>query len=292
MSASIFALFDDVVALTKAAASKTVGVVGDDMAAGAQSMVGISPDRELPVVWAVAKGSLANKVLLIVAALLLASFAAFLIPFLLCAGGLFLAFEGAEKCLALMGVGHDSEEDADAGEAEKIKGAIRTDLVLSAEIIVLSLAFVAGKPLGVQVAVLVAVGIALTLCVYGTVAFLIKLDDMGAWLARRQSRTWRAMGRAILAAVPYLLQALTVGGAIAMLLVGGGVLLHNVPPISETLGLGPGVGHAVHGFAALLEDVPLGGIFGDLVIGWVGAACVMAANAAVRRLAGGGRPPA
>jgi predicted DNA repair protein MutK len=285
MSATIFALLDDVVALTKAAAGKTVGVVGDDMAAGAQSMVGLSPDRELPVVWAVAKGSLANKVLLIVGALLLSSFAGALIPFLLSAGGLFLAYEGAEKCLALMGLGHGEDEPEDASEAEKIKGAIRTDLVLSAEIIVLSLAFVTGKPLLLQVAVLVAVGVALTLCVYGTVAFLIKLDDMGAWLARRSARAWQAIGRAILAGVPYLLQALTVGGAIAMILVGGGVLLHNVPTIAETVGLGDGAGHAVHAVLAHLEDVPLGGILADLVSGWVAAGCAMAVSAGYLRLA-------
>jgi predicted DNA repair protein MutK len=284
MSASLFALLDDVVALTKVAASKTVGVVGDDMAAGAQSMVGLTPDRELPVVWAVAKGSLANKVLLIVGALLLSSFAAAAIPFLLCAGGLFLCHEGAEKCLALMGLAHEEGDGEETSEAEKVKGAIRTDLVLSAEIIVLSLAFVTGKPLAIQVAVLVAVGIALTLCVYGTVAFLIKLDDMGAWLARRPARFAQSSGRAILAAVPYLLQALTVGGAIAMILVGGGVLLHNLPPVAGTLGMGDGVAHAAHGFVALLEDIPLGGLLADLVAGWAGAACTISVSAAVRRV--------
>lgn len=285
MSATIFALLDDVIALTKVAAAKTVGVVGDDMAAGAQSMVGLSPDRELPVVWAVAKGSLANKVLLITGALLLSSFAGSVIPFLLSAGGLFLAYEGAEKCLALMGLAHGEDEMEDASEAEKIKGAIRTDLILSAEIIVLSLAFVTGKPLSVQVAVLIAVGIALTLCVYGTVAFLIKLDDMGAWLARRTARAWQAAGRAILAAVPYLLQALTVGGAVAMILVGGGVLLHNVPVIAQTLGLGDGLAHAVHAVLARLEEVPLGGILADLVSGWVAAGCAIAVGAGYLRLA-------
>lgn len=278
-------MLDDVVALTKAAAGKTVGVVGDDMAAGAHSMVGLSPDRELPVVWAVAKGSLINKVLLIVAALLLSSFAAWLIPFLLSAGGLFLAYEGAEKCLALMGLAHEADEAAEATESEKIQGAIRTDLILSAEIIVLSLAFVTGKPLPVQVAVLVAVGVALTLCVYGTVAFLIKLDDMGAWLARRPARACQAAGRAILAAVPHLLQALTVGGAIAMILVGGGVLLHNVPAVAETAGLGGGAGHAVHAFLGLMEDVPLGGILADLLSGWAAAGGAIAVGAAYLRLA-------
>lgn len=284
MSASLFALLDDVVALTKAAASKTAGVVGDDMAAGAQSMVGLTPDRELPVVWAVAKGSLANKALLIVGALLLSSFAAGAIPFLLTAGGLFLAYEGAEKCLALMGIGHGEADEETAGEAEKIKGAIRTDLILSAEIIVLALAFVTGRPLFTQIAVLVAVGVMLTLCVYGTVAFLIKLDDMGAWLARRPARAMQIVGGGILASVPYLLQLLTVGGAVAMILVGGGVLLHNVPLIAETVGLGRGIGHGVHGFVSALEAIPLGGILADLLAGWLGGAGTLAAGAVVRRI--------
>lgn len=282
MSASFFALFDDVVALTKAAAAKTAGVVGDDMAAGAQSMVGISPDRELPVVWAVAKGSLANKALLIVGALVLSAFAAFLIPLLLVGGGLFLAFEGAEKCLALLGFAHDDEEMAATDEAAKIKGAIRTDLVLSGEIIVLSLAFLAGKSMAVQVAVLVAVGIALTLCVYGTVAFLIKLDDMGMWLAAQPARVAKAVGRTILAGVPYLLQSLTVGGAIAMLLVGGGVLLHNLPVVAGDAGLD--IGHGLHDVVALLDDVPLGGLVADFLFGWIGAAGVMAVAFAMRLL--------
>ncbi|HEX8964207.1 MAG TPA: DUF808 family protein [Rhodocyclaceae bacterium] len=284
MSGSLFALLDDVVALTKAAASKTVGVVGDDMAAGAQSMVGLAPDRELPVVWAVAKGSLLNKALLIAAALLLSSFAAALIPLLLSAGGLFLAYEGAEKCLALLGLGHDDSEPDEASEEEKVKGAIRTDLILSAEIIVLSLAFVTGRPLPVQVAALVAVGIALTLCVYGTVALLIKLDDIGAWLARRSAQLLQAIGRGILAAVPHLLQALTVGGAIAMILVGGGVLLHNLPEIADAAGLGSAPRDAVHALLGRLDGVPLGGLLADFVAGWVGAGCVLTAAAALRLL--------
>lgn len=285
MSASIFALLDDVIALTKAAAGKTVGVAGDDMAAGAHSMVGLSPDRELPVVWAVAKGSLLNKALLIVGALLLASFAAALIPFLLSAGGVYLAYEGAEKCLALMGLAHGEDETEDLEEAEKVKGAIRTDLILSAEIIVLSLALVTGKSLTTQVLVLVTVGMLLTVCVYGTVALLIKLDDMGAWLADRAARVPRIVGRAILAAVPHLLQLLTVGGAVAMILVGGGVLLHNVPAIAETAGLGSGIGHSVHGVLAVLHDIPLGELLGDFLSGWAVAGCAMAARAAARTAA-------
>ncbi|MGE5466903.1 MAG: DUF808 family protein [Ignavibacteria bacterium] len=283
MSGSLFALLDDVVALTKAAASKTAGVVGDDMAAGAQSMVGISPDRELPVVWAVAKGSMRNKALLIAGALLLSSFAPFLIPLLLSAGGLFLAYEGAEKCLALLGFAHGEEEAQEASEEEKVKGAIRTDLILSAEIIVLSLAFVTGRPLALQIAVLIAVGVALTVCVYGTVAFLIKLDDMGAWLARRSARALQAVGRAVLTSVPYLLQLLTVGGAIAMILVGGGVLLHNLPVIAVSAGLGDGLEHAVHGLLALMEAIPLGGMLADLAAGFLGGAVVIAVAVGVRK---------
>jgi predicted DNA repair protein MutK len=283
MSASLFALLDDVIALTKAAASKTAGVVGDDMAAGAQSMVGISPDRELPVVWAVAKGSLVNKGLLIVGALLLSSFAAALIPLLLSAGGLFLAYEGGEKCLALIGLAHDEEGESEASEAEKVTGAIRTDLILSAEIIVLSLAFVTGKPLSIQVAVLLAVGVALTVCVYGTVAFLIKLDDMGAWLAQRPARILKTTGNAILASVPWLLQLLTIGGAVAMILVGGGVLLHNVPEVAESAGLGEGLRDGVHGLLSLLETFPLGGLLADFLAGCCAGACAMAAIAVGRR---------
>lgn len=274
---TLFALLDDVVALTKAAASKTAGVVGDDMAAGAQAMTGMSPDRELPVVWAVAKGSMRNKLLLIAGALLLSAVASWAISPLLIAGGLYLAYEGAEKLLALVR-GHEAGSSEPLDEPSKIQGAIRTDLVLSAEIIVLALGIVADKPFLTQLGVLLATGIALTLGVYGTVAALIKFDDLGLWMMGSRDLAAQRIGRGIMVSAPVLMQLLTVGGAAAMVVVGGGILLHNVPSA-----FGASVMDWVHQVEAGLQAL-LGSLLLEFLVGLLAGGLLLLGHWATRTL--------
>lgn len=238
----IATVLDDVAILTKVAAKKTSGVLGDDLALNAQQVAGVRAEREIPVVWAVAKGSFVNKLILVPAALLIAAFAPWLITPLLVLGGLFLCYEGVEKVWHK--IAHRAELDAEAEkltealvqpdvdlvafEKEKIKGAIRTDFILSAEIIVIALGIVAGKPLTTQVLVLSSIAIAMTIGVYGLVAGIVKLDDAGLHLSR-QGGVAAGLGRALLAFAPWLMKALGVVGTAAMFLVGGGILVHSWP---------------------------------------------------------------
>lgn len=246
----IATLLDDVAAMTKVAAKKTAGVLGDDLALNAQQVTGVNADRELPVVWAVAKGSLLNKAILVPAALLISAFVPWLITPLLMAGGLFLCFEGAEKLLhawlhsrsedethhaELVQAVSDEQVDLVAYEKDKIKGAIRTDFILSAEIIVITLGTVSGASLSTQLAVLAGISVLITLGVYGLVAGIVKLDDVGLWLMRQPSTIQQRMGRLLLALAPRLMKTLSVLGTAAMFLVGGGILLHGVPALSHAL---------------------------------------------------------
>lgn len=239
----IATILDDVAVLTKVATKKTAGVLGDDLALNAQQVAGVRAEREIPVVWAVAKGSMANKAILVPAALAISAFVPWLITPLLIIGGLFLCFEGVEK-LAHRFLHSQQEDDAHhkeltqaladpnvdlmALERDKIKGAIRTDFILSAEIIVIALGTVAGKPLGTQVAVLVGIAILMTVGVYGLVAGIVKLDDLGLYLSKRGGAQ-AALGRGILRAAPWLMKALSIAGTAAMFLVGGGIVVHGVP---------------------------------------------------------------
>lgn len=283
MAASLFLLLDDIATvlddvsiLTKVAAKKTAGVLGDDLALNAQQVAGVKADRELPVVWAVCKGSFLNKLILVPAALLIGSFLPWAITPLLMIGGAFLCFEGVEKLAHkfLHKAEHEAEVaqhvqavadpavDVVAAEKAKIKGAVRTDFILSAEIIVITLGTVGGQPFGTQVAVLSGIAILMTIGVYGLVAGIVKLDDAGLWLTRRASAAQQAFGRGILATAPWLMKALSVAGTAAMFLVGGGILVHGVPAF----------GHAVEAWAD-----------GAGALGTVGS---MAVNAGVGIVAG------
>jgi predicted DNA repair protein MutK len=239
----ITTVLDDVSILTKVAAKKTAGVLGDDLALNAQQVSGVDPTRELPVVWAVAKGSVLNKAILVPAALAISAFAPWAITPLLMLGGAFLCYEGVEK-LAHKFL-HPAAEDAAARaqleaaladpatdlvafEKGKIKGAIRTDFILSAEIIVIALGTVATQPFGTQVAVLVGIAALMTVGVYGLVAGIVKLDDLGLHLTRQTSTAAQAIGRGILRMAPWLMKFLSVAGTAAMFLVGGGILVHGV----------------------------------------------------------------
>ncbi len=241
---------DDVAAMTQMAAKKTAGVLGDDLALNAQQVTGVNADRELPVVWAVAKGSLLNKAILVPAALAISAFLPWLITPLLMLGGLFLCFEGAEKLLhkffhakaeddahhaELVKAVADEQVDLVAFEKDKVKGAIRTDFILSAEIIVITLGTVAAASFAQRVSVLVGISILMTVGVYGLVAGIVKLDDAGLRLSRSASGAAQAFGRGLLAFAPWLMKALSVLGTAAMFLVGGGILLHGVPALGHAV---------------------------------------------------------
>lgn len=257
----IASILDDVSVMTKTAASKTAGVLGDDLALNAQQVSGVVAKRELPVVWGVAKGSFVNKLILVPSALLISAFAPWLVTPLLMVGGLYLCYEGVEK-LAHRFL-HPKEKSVEAAAAElaaleageideagKIKGAIRTDFVLSAEIIAITLGVVAEKPLGTQAMVLSLIAVLMTVGVYGLVAGIVKLDDLGLYLSQGRTVTARGAGRAILWAAPFLMKLLSVLGTAAMFLVGGGILTHGI--------------HAVHEWIARFAD-SLGGIASKIV---------------------------
>jgi len=247
-------VLDDVAVLTKLATKKTAGVLGDDLAVNAEQVAGVRADRELPVVWAVAKGSALNKAILVPAALAISAFAPWGVTPLLMIGGGFLCFEGFEKVAHKLHR-NDGEADGEAEahraelssavanpaldlvalEKEKIKGAVRTDFVLSAEIVAIALGTVATAPFATQVAVLVGLSILMTVGVYGLVAGIVKLDDLGLYLSRAEpgeSPGARAkLGVGIIKVAPYLMKALSVAGTVAMFLVGGGILTHGVHAI-------------------------------------------------------------
>ena len=241
---------DDVAAMTQLAAKKTAGVLGDDLALNAQQVTGVKADRELPVVWAVAKGSLLNKVILVPAALVISAIAPWMITPLLMLGGLFLCFEGAEKLLHTY---LQSKEDKQLHHAqlaqavaneeinllefeqEKIKGAIRTDFILSAEIIVITLGTAAAASFGQQLAVLVGISLIMTVGVYGLVGTIVKIDDAGLYLIKQGNQGLKTLGHGLLSFAPLLMKTLSVLGTAAMFLVGGGILLHGIPALGHTV---------------------------------------------------------
>ena len=237
----IATVLDDVAVMSKMAAKKTAGVLGDDLALNAQQVSGVRAERELPVVWGVAKGSFVNKLILVPLALLISVIAPWLINPLLMIGGLFLCYEGVEKVLhSLQHKKATTEEAAEAEfnaietdlakfEKEKIKGAIRTDFILSAEIVVISLGTVATAAFGTKVMVLSAIAIIMTIGVYGFVAMIVKIDDLGLYLTKQASGFKQTVGRGLLAFAPKLMKTLTIVGTIAMFLVGGGIITHTIP---------------------------------------------------------------
>lgn len=229
----IATMLDDVAAMTKVAAKKTSGVLGDDLALNAQQVTGVSADRELPVVWKVAKGSALNKLILVPAALLLSQFLPILITPLLVLGGLYLCFEGFEKIYEKFFPHAEAIQKEIFSEEEKVKGAVRTDFILSAEIIVITLGTAAAKSLGQQAAVLVSISILMTVGVYGLVAGIVKIDDLGIWLSDKKSQVAQAIGKMLLLGAPLLMKTLGVVGTAAMFLVGGGLVNHSVPAVYQ-----------------------------------------------------------
>jgi len=274
----IATVLDDVALMTKVAAKKTAGVLGDDLALNAQQVSGVRASRELPVVWAVAKGSLLNKAILVPAALAISAVAPQLIIPLLMLGGAYLCYEGVEKLAhkflshhgddanehaKLIEAASQSEADMLAFEKNKIKGAIRTDFILSAEIIVIALGTVATASLMTQAAVVSAIALVMTVGVYGLVAGIVKLDDLGLHLMQQSKAGIKhALGRGILAFAPWLMKTLSIVGTAAMFLVGGSILLHGLPGAHDFLHHAEETVHAVAGGFAVLTPLLLEGLFG------------------------------
>lgn len=281
----IAAVLDDVAVMSKMAAKKTAGVLGDDLALNAQQVSGVRSERELPVVWGVAKGSFINKLILVPLALLISFFAPWLINPLLMIGGLFLCYEGVEK--VLHSLQHKKAKTEDAAkeelqeietdlatfEKEKIKGAIRTDFILSAEIVVISLGTIATATFGTKVLVLSLIAIAMTIGVYGFVAMIVKIDDLGLYLTEQTSRFKQAIGRGLLAFAPKLMKTLTIVGTIAMFLVGGGIITHAIATFHhwseeavDHVELIPGVGNIIGAITPTLINLIIGFVAGLIVV--------------------------
>lgn len=287
----IATVLDDVALMSKVAAKKTAGVLGDDLALNAQQVSGIRAERELPVVWAVAKGSFRNKLILVPSALAISAVASWAITPLLMAGGAFLCFEGAEKILhpllhrdeegahhaALTQAVADEQVDMVAFEREKIQGAVRTDFILSAEIVVITLGTVALAPLTQQVLVVGGVALAMTVGVYGLVAAIVKMDDVGLHLSQRAHAGARLLGRGLLATAPRMMKALSVVGTAAMFLVGGSILLHGLPgahdlvhAVEHAAEAVPGIGPVLSVLAPMVVDALAGVLAGLAVVAGVG----------------------
>ncbi len=280
----IATMLDDVAVMTKVAAKKTAGVLGDDLALNAQQVQGIRAERELPVVWAVAKGSFVNKAILVPAALLISIFANWAVVPLLMIGGAYLCYEGVEKLVHKFLHSPDEDEkhhaeqiaalsnpdvDMVAFEKDKIKGAIRTDFILSAEIIVIALESFKDKSHSLQFSALVLVSILMTIGVYGLVGTIVKLDDVGFWLEKKSSIVAKRFGMILISAAPKLMKFLSVAGTIAMFLVGGGILCHGVHAVDQafhqwTSGFGAFSGISV----AILQGIA-GVLAGTVVLGLV-----------------------
>ena len=281
----IAAILDDVALMSKVAAQKTAGVLGDDLALNAQQVSGVDPERELPVVWAVAVGSLKNKAILVPLALGISALAPWAIIPLLMVGGAYLCFEGFEKVAHKLL--HSAAEDAKhhdelvhaladpkvdlvSLEKDKIKGAIRTDFILSAEIIVITLGTVATATFAERVMVLVAIAIVMTVGVYGLVAGIVKLDDLGLHLSQKNNGATQAFGRMLLAAAPKLMKTLTIVGTAAMFMVGGGILLHGIPVLHhmvESAGEAAGAVAVVGGVLSVLTTSAINAVAGIIAGG-------------------------
>ena len=287
----IATVLDDVAVLTKVAAQKTAGVLGDDLALNAQQVAGVRAERELPVVWAVCRGSLLNKVILVPGALLLNAVAPWSITPVLMAGGLFLCFEGFEKVAhkflhhssdvaaahaELVKAVSDESVDLVAFEKDKIKGAVRTDFILSTEIIVITLGTVASSAFATQLGVLSGVALLMTLGVYGLVACIVKIDDLGLLMSQRSTRVVQALGRGLLRAAPVLMKSLTVLGTLAMFLVGGGILAHGWHAV------GQGIEQLSRGAGALAEPLVSMGL--SLLVGALAGGVTLAAVTWLKKL--------
>ncbi len=280
----ITSLLDDVAVLSKVAVKKTSGVVGDDLALNAEQVTGFAASRELPVVWAVAKGSFVNKLILVPTALLISAFAPWAVMPLLMVGGIYLCFEGFEKvahkllhgkedaahAAELAAALRDVKVDLVALERERIKGAIRTDFILSAEIVVIALGTMATQPILSQIMALSVIGIAITVLVYGLVAAIVKLDDLGVALYNGP-RAGKAFGALILRLAPVLMKTLSVVGTAAMFMVGGSIIAHGIPAIEHVVEAAVhGVGGGLVGtIVSTLLDALVGVVAGGIVVGVV-----------------------
>ncbi|KAA8996929.1 DUF808 family protein [Affinibrenneria salicis] len=286
----IATLLDDISVMGKVAAKKTAGVLGDDLSLNAQQVSGVKANRELPVVWRVAKGSFINKLILVPVALLISAFIPWAITPLLMIGGAYLCYEGVEKVAHSLQHGKTqnspearqqrllaaAQADTTAYENDKVKGAIRTDFILSAEIVAITLGIVSEAPLLNQVLVLAGIAIVVTVGVYGIVAGIVKLDDLGMWLEQKSSFIARKIGAGLLVAAPWLMKILSVVGTLAMFLVGGGIVIHGVPALHHAISaFGEGFG----GFGAVLASN-----LANLIIGFILGALVLFAVSMIGRL--------
>ncbi|MGB9098149.1 DUF808 domain-containing protein [Erwinia sp.] len=277
----IATLLDDISVMGKVAVKKTAGVLGDDLSLNAQQVSGVKANRELPVVWGVAKGSFLNKLILVPLALVISAFAPWAITPLLMIGGAYLCYEGFEKVLHSLHKDKSekspeareerikklSQQNAAEFEKKKVKGAIRTDFILSAEIVAITLGIVSEAPLMNQVLILAGVAILVTVGVYGIVACIVKIDDLGLWLQEKSSAAARAVGGALLAVAPWLMKILTVVGTIAMFLVGGGIIAHGIPAVHHFIEhYTADYGGLVSSLLSNLANLVLGLIVGSIVL--------------------------
>ena len=277
----IATLLDDISVMGKIAAKKTAGVLGDDLSLNAQQVSGVKANRELPVVWGVAKGSFINKLILVPLALLISAFAPWAITPLLMIGGAYLCYEGVEKVLHSLHKDKTQEspqareqrllqvaqQDPKAFEKQKVKGAVRTDFILSAEIVAITLGIVSDAPLLNQVLVLSGIAILVTVGVYGIVAGIVKIDDLGFWLQKKGSALAQATGNVLVATAPRLMKILTVVGTLAMFLVGGGIIVHGLPQLHHPL---EQFSNGMHGVLSALvsngANLVVGLIVGSIVL--------------------------
>ncbi len=277
----IATLLDDISVMGKLAAKKTAGVLGDDLSLNAQQVTGVRANRELPVVWSVAKGSLLNKVILVPLALLISAFIPWAVTPLLMIGGAFLCFEGVEKVLHTVEARKHKEtpeareqrlnamaaQDPREFERDKVKGAIRTDFILSAEIVAITLGIVAEAPLLNQVLILSGIAVLVTIGVYGLVGIIVKLDDMGYWLAEKRAALAQALGKSLLFIAPWLMKILSVVGTLAMFLVGGGIVVHGIAPLHHAIEhMAQGSNSIVAALLPVLANLVLGFIIGAIVL--------------------------
>lgn len=282
----IATLLDDISVMGKLAAKKTAGVLGDDLSLNAQQVTGVRANRELPVVWGVAKGSLINKVILVPLALLISAFIPWAITPLLMLGGAFLCFEGIEKVLhSLQARKHKEDpqvrrqrlealasQDPMAFERDKVKGAIRTDFILSAEIVAITLGIVAEAPLLNQILILSGIALLVTVGVYGLVGIIVKLDDMGYWLVEKTSSLAQWSGKTLLAIAPRLMKVLSIVGTLAMFLVGGGIVVHGITPLHHAIeNLAHGQNAVIASLLPTVANLVLGFIIGAIVLAGVKA---------------------
>ena len=278
----IATLLDDISVMGKLAAKKTAGVLGDDLSLNAQQVTGVRANRELPVVWGVAKGSSINKVILVPLALLISAFIPWAITPLLMLGGAFLCFEGVEKVVHTLQARKHKEDpqvrqqrlealanqDPMAFERDKVKGAVRTDFILSAEIVAITLGIVAEAPLLNQILILSGIALLVTVGVYGLVGVIVKLDDMGYWLAEKSS----ALAQALLAIAPRLMKVLSIVGTLAMFLVGGGIVVHGLTPLHHAIeNLAQGQNGVIASLLPTAANLVLGFIIGAIVLAVVKA---------------------